>query len=879
MKLANWYLCAYVRYCYVYPFSLAQHCYIHMIMHSKITDTEEFIQVTKEHFSHFSGRFLEFNQWLEADYLFLAALDQQADRGSSLVAVSRTGIMDNFSFDLVATPSEEVLLTKYCLCEPHVTKQFPADDFLQKMDIEAYMGVSVSEHNGSALAILVAAFKQPKSLKQYCHPLEVFAHYIGSRCNSFSATAQLNAKIDLLDELGNITKAGAWEYRVADGHLSWSKEIYHIHGLSEDSPVSAGLSITYYAKSDQDKIRQLFERAVTHGVSYQVECQFVDANGQAKWIRTSGHPRLGKDNNVISVYGAFEDISREKAVLLTAQLEREYLSSLLDSITEAVITIDTDGRIVEANKSASMVFGYSHKELQQLYFQQLLPEPHASRYKKYVQEYFDTKKSSILGTARQLPAIRKNHDLFQMELLLSEMKFHEQTQFIAIVRDVSERIKAQDSIYRAAYTDRITGLKNRAWFEKEIRDLLAKSVQHQYWLYCALIDIDKLSHFNLRYGFAGGDRVIKHVAGQLQACCKGHFRLYKNGVDSFFVVVLQPLADNQMFFPNRKQFEINLLQCVQTPLYFDEVEEVASASMGSMVSPVSDLSLASIIHRIEFASKQAKLNAPGGRFYMGEEAQALFERTKRIRELLVSITRSNELQLVLQPQFIAPGAFVSSEALIRWHSQELGFVSPGEFIPIAEETDAIIDIGNWVIEQVCILLQDILQQGVRTQIAINVSGRQIIHNDFISHLTKTTELFGIPPELIILELTETTLVSDIEQVRETMKQLNQRGFRFSIDDFGTGYSSLSYLKELPIAELKIDKCFVDEIVDYNSKATIADVIINMSKALNVKSVAEGVEHEAQYHYLKSKGCDLLQGYWFSKPLALDVWTEKLLAQQ
>ena len=846
-------------------------------MHDKITTKEEFAEIVQIHFSQISTEVLQFADWLNADFLFLAAIDQQKALAESLVTAVNGELAENVVYDLMGSPCEQVAGQYACVYEQDVGRLFPADPLLEKMGVEAYMGVPVTSMDGAAIAILVCLFKSPTSLSSLQHPMVLFAAYLSSLCNSYYVTSELSSKLELLNELGNITKAGAWEYEVDSGKLSWSKQVYDIHGVAENIQPTPGLSIKHYAPKDSEHIRELLETAILSGKDYQAECQFVDANGQGKWIRTSGRPRKNEQGNVVSIYGAFEDISHEKSLLLGVQSEREYLSTLLNSISEAVITLSEDGSIVDANKSASTIFGYSKQAFRHLSFDALMPQPHAGRYRRYVEEHFATKKEVILGTARQLPGLRENHEMFQMELLLTEMMFHDKLQYVAIIRDISERIQAQDSIYKAAYTNRLTGLKNRSWFEKEIRDLMAKSANKTWWLYCALVDIDKLSHFNLRYGFGGGDRIIKQVATKLQESCKGHFKIYQNGIDSFFVVLLQKADEDTGFFPEREAFEYKLLRPMQYALFFDHVQEIPSVSLGSLVSQVSSLNYADLIHRIEFASKQAKKQAPKGLYFMGPAQQALFERTKRIRELVGRITELQELDLVLQPQFTSPEQFSSSEALIRWHSKELGFVSPAEFIPLAEESEAIIAIGDWVIRRVCQLLHEMRTHGVDTQISINVSGRQIIHNDFASKLLTITREYEIPPQSLMLELTETTLVSDIAQVRETMQALNEVGFRFSIDDFGTGYSSLNYLKELPIAELKIDKCFVDEIVDSRSKATIVDVIINMSQALNVKSIAEGVEHESQYHYLKSKGCDLLQGYWFSKPLSIAAWTEQLLA--
>lgn len=198
-------------------------------------------------------------------------------------------------------------------------------------------------------------------------------------------------------------------------------------------------------------------------------------------------------------------------------------------------------------------------------------------------------------------------------------------------------------------------------------------------------------------------------------------------------------------------------------------------------------------------------------------------------------------------------------------------------MPIAEESETIIKIGDWVINNACKLLHEIDLHDKETRIAINISAKQIVAANFKQKLIANINKWQVSAHNLILELTETTLVSDIELVKTTMLELNEMGFRFSIDDFGTGYSSLSYLKALPIAELKIDKFFIDGITDTQdaSSRTIVNMIIDMAKALGVNSVAEGVEEHAQYTYLKQRGCDLFQGYLFSKPLSVSQWLKRV----
>lgn len=847
-------------------------------MRNKITEVREFSQVVQEYSDVFNDKLKDLNGFINADLLFLAALDHEAHTAKSLLINSLDGTVENFSYALNGTPCESVSRGTVCSVDENVTDMFPDDELLKDMGVQAYLGIPLSSDERYPLAILVALFKRPTQLQSLQYPFRIFASYLNSLSQSFFVTSNLNSQLELLQALGSITKAGAWEYSLRSGDLYWSDEIYDIHGLPKGSEVSPGISIQHYSPEDRERINDLFQQAVVSGKSYQLECEFRDQQGTKKWVRTSGRARKNKLGEVIGVYGGFEDITEERNLLNSEKYEREYLKSVLNSMNDAVVTITKNGRILDANNAASDIFGYEKVEMRGLSVTRLMPEPYASEHSQYVKEYLKTGNGKIMGRGRQLPALRKNGDTFQMELVLSQTKFNEKTIFIGLIRDISERIRAQETVYKAAYTDRITGLKNRSWFEREIRDFIRLSAFQEKWLYCALVDIDKLSLYNMRYGFVAGDKLIKQVAVTLRRNLPETIKLFKNSPDSFFVLFEVNGRDIENMLMEKDKLENKILFSEQYSIKFTDKTETPSLSLGSVVSKASEISYENLIDVLEYARDTAKMRAPSGRCFMGYEQQEEYKQGKKIRDRLESVTQSGELSLVLQPQFINENEFISSEALLRWISPDLGFVSPGVFIPLAEESDVIIEIGEWVLEEVCRLLAQLQRMGVNTRIAVNISGRQIVHKGFKERLLAITHSAGVSPECLILELTETTLVSDIQLVKQIMLSLNDEGFRFSIDDFGTGYSSLSYLKEMPISELKIDKCFIDEIENENSPATIVDVIINMSKALKVKCVAEGVEYQAQYEYLKSKGCDLSQGYLFSKPLKIEEWKKRVIQQ-
>lgn len=256
---------------------------------------------------------------------------------------------------------------------------------------------------------------------------------------------------------------------------------------------------------------------------------------------------------------------------------------------------------------------------------------------------------------------------------------------------------------------------------------------------------------------------------------------------------------------------------------------------------------------------------------LDKEEFAAYERFNYIRQNCSRALNDGEFYVVLQPQYDASGAVWGSEVLLRWNEKRLGQLSPVEFIPIAESSDEIIEIGYWVLNEACRILSELSKQGIRTVLSVNVSGRQIVRPDFSDHLLELVHKWQVSPNQLTLEITENILIESIELVQNRMAQLAQLGFGFSIDDFGTGYSSLSYLKALPITELKIDRYFVDEINFDDDEVPIVNMIIDLAHSMGVKTVAEGIENKIQLQYLTNKHCNLFQGFYLSKPMTEDAW--------
>ena len=831
-----------------------------------VLNESEFSTIVLENRSAYEQDLLGFNELLHADYLFLGV--KKADKISVLVGLAHDSPISQIEYDLKGSPCETVLLTGACGYKSDICEHFPDDQTLSELNAQGYLGAGLFNENNQDIGVLVAIFNTPKhDINEWLQVFSLQAKLFSTQLQKDFFAIKTARNLSLIDEISRMSKTGSWEFYPETEKLIWSSETYRIFGLPVGSAINVQKAINSFAPGYTEELTLAFDNLRFHQQPYDIQCKIIDSSGTIRWVRASGKAELYKNGAVKRLFGAFEDITEYKTALTLNEERAMKIQNILNNINDAVFSIDVKGTITHCNDIALKTFGYTRSELIAQSVEILMPEPYASNHAFYMRNYMETGVGKIIGVGRQLPAKRKNGDIFQMELSLSESFDQGERGFIGVIRDISERIEAQDTIYNLAYTDSVTRLRNQQWFHQRFKDLMLRASVKQEYIHILLLDIDNMAQINTRFGFGNGNYAIRKIAEQLLFVIGHDYEIFKYGGDSFVV-----LSKKTYIKEDLHKFDANLVEsALLSPRHFDivinKVKCSLTASLGSAIFNPQGQSFESIINVIEQAVKRAKRSAPFGLCHISEDGFKEFDRYLDIKSKLEQAIECDELSIVLQPQVTHDGTVSSFEALVRWYSKELGPVSPSEFIPIAEESYAICEIGDIVLRKTLSVISNFVKSGLNTTIAINISARQIVVPDFINSLLSRVNQYGIPPHMLMLELTETALVVDIELVKETMLELARFGFRFSIDDFGTGYSSLAYLKVLPISELKIDKYFVDDIgKDFDGKAAqIVDAIIEMAKALNVTCIAEGVESEEQLKYLIGKGCEKFQGYYFSRP--------------
>lgn len=453
---------------------------------------------------------------------------------------------------------------------------------------------------------------------------------------------------------------------------------------------------------------------------------------------------------------------------------------------------------------------------------------------------------------------------------------------LAQVRDLGGRIGValaahahELQLVHLARHDRLTGLPNRLFLEEHLQQALAHAKRHDEHLAVLFIDLDHFKNINDTLGHTVGDHLLMQVAARLRTHVRDSDTVARLGGDEF--VVLQSGLQNAKHAS--KQAEA-LLQALAQPFDLDGHESFVGGSIGVAVYPTDGDNVTDLLKHADIAMYRAKRSGRGCLvFFEDRMNDDLRSRTYLLQELHQALERQ-QLMVYYQPRVrLSDARVVGAEALLRWQHPELGFVSPAQFIPLAEESGLIGDIGHWVLRAVCQQLAQWVAAGYKIgSVAVNVSGRQLRRSDLVGQVTGALQTNNLPSNLLEIEVTEGVLIENIEQVIDMLRQLRGAGISISLDDFGTGYSSMTYLRHLPFDVLKIDQAFVRELSSDDSAHNIVRAVVALAHALNKTLVAEGVELSGQADLLRNMGCEEAQGFLYSRPVPAAEF-EKLLQRQ
>lgn len=469
----------------------------------------------------------------------------------------------------------------------------------------------------------------------------------------------------------------------------------------------------------------------------------------------------------------------------------------------------------------------------------------------------------------------KNGRTIWMELTVSAIKDSggRVTHYLAIQNDITARKLAEQEVEQLAFNDEITGLPNRRLFVDRVERAMALTAGSKNFGAVIMVDLDHFRRLNEGRGYTAGDALLRQVAQRFSDVLRTEDTLARLGGDEFGVVLPMLGKDMASTAQAARRVADRLKKTFSKPFLIGELEHYITGSFGLTIFPNSASKAEELFKQADTAVFRVKENGRNGCGFYEESMQKAVESQLTLQSSLRHALAKHELRVFIQPQVKADGVWTGGEALLRWQSAQHGMVSPAEFIPIAEDTGLIIPIGEFVMREVCRLSKWLADAGHPLRLAVNVSPIQFRAPKFIHRIRAILRITRADPRQLIVEITEGTVLDDVDDSIAKIDALRQLGIDVSIDDFGTGYSSLSYLKKLPISELKIDRSFIKDAPRNPNDAALIEAILAVAKHHNLHVVAEGVETAEQLDFLRARGCESYQGFFFAKPMPLDLFSQ------
>ncbi len=675
-----------------------------------------------------------------------------------------------------------------------------------------------------------------------------------------------------LAEAQAVARLGSWELDLVSGRLVWSDELYRLFGVDagEVNPSPRTL-LSRVHPDDQDALAGL-RQAVESGADHALDFRILLPDGTVRWLHGRGAvtARVGGAPAVVS--GTVQDITERKRAEAEIHETLSLLNATLDSTADGILVVDRDGRIRSFNHKFVEMWGLPES---------LLSTGDDDEALAFVLSQVQDPEA-FLAKVRELYAQPEanSHDLIEFRDGRTVERYSQPQRVdgfpvgrVWSFRDITERTRLEQELAHQAFHDSLTGLANQALFRDRVTHALSRAARRQRQLAVLFVDLDDFKTVNDSLGHTAGDALLVAVAERLRGSLRATDTAARLGGDEFALLVEDLGSDS-----DATGLADRLIDVLHQPFTVAGREIVVGASIGIAFHD-PDSTTGQLLRNADIAMYTAKRG--GKRRYEIFEPQmhaAAMERLEIRADLRRALDRG-ELTLQYQPIVtLDTGRISGVEALVRWSHPERGLLPPNAFIPIAEETGLICELGRQVLVEACTRTRCWQLQHPDEPpltVSVNLSPRQLQGDELISHIAEALELSGLAPSTLVLEITEGAMMHDTENIIAKLEALKALGVKLAVDDFGTGYSSLSYLQRFPIDILKIDRTFIAGIDSDDSNSSLVGAIVSLARTLQLQAVAEGVETGTQVDVLGQLGCDLAQGYYLARPVDADVLEEIL----
>lgn len=671
--------------------------------------------------------------------------------------------------------------------------------------------------------------------------------------------SKLEMNVLNVEELVDI---GTWDFDIVENKALWSDHMYTLFEMDINEVPTYEKVYERIHPDDRENFNSYYKKAIEDKSTFSISYRIIKKDGSERVINQYADVLLDENRRPVRMIGTSHDITEQVRIQTKMEEQEEHVKKIYNNLDAGIWSMDVrENKVLFTSTGIESISGYNSREFEEgsmvwadLIYSDDLPYYHSrqetlSAAKPPKGRYRIKHKD---GTIRWIED--NTIPVFDQEGALIRLD--------GIITDVTDQIKSEEAMAHLAYHDYLTGLPNRRMFENELGDLLESARILQKPFAVLYIDMDGFKRINDTLGHLKGDLLLKEISTRLRDNTPDIDLVARMGGDEF-TILLRHIKDTE----EAVSFTQKLITSLEEPFSISGYELFVTASIGMTLYPIDGEDSETLISRADTALYRAKeMGKNNFQIYtssMNIESYKLFQLEKDLRKAI----KNNELLLHYQPKVdTKTGRLVGAEALIRWQHPEWGLVSPHEFIPIAEENGLIISITDWVIQTVCEQIREWERSNVRTvPVSINMSPKRFLRNDWMETMLTIIEETKVDPSLLDLEITESVLIQNEESFISAVERLKEIGIQFSLDDFGTGFSSLLYLKKFKVDTVKIDRSFIRDYLN-ESDAEITKSIIRLAHGLHLNVVAEGVETEDQRTFLEQQGCDIIQGYLFSKPV-------------
>jgi diguanylate cyclase (GGDEF)-like protein/PAS domain S-box-containing protein len=683
---------------------------------------------------------------------------------------------------------------------------------------------------------------------------------------------QLAARERQLAEALHLAQIGSWNWEAASNQLTWSDEMYRIHGESRETfNVTTEGAIALIHPDDIEMLKKTIEESSKSGKPFRIEHRVVTPSGRTKTFSSHGNVVLDREGRLVRLFGTVQDITEARQAEAAVREAEERYRMVVELSPDAIL-VQQDGVFVFANNAACKLLHAG--SIQQINGKPLLDVVHP--------DFHDVSRARMAALKRgeALPSVEKKLirvDGSVVDVEASSSAFLHRGRFASlyIMRDITERKKTVEQMAYLAHFDSLTGLPNRMLFHQRLEHALSVAERPGRTLEILFLDLDRFKNINDTLGHATGDIVLQETAVRLQNILRESDTVARLGGDEFVVLV------ENVDEPHRGgTIAEKILLGFEPPFLRDRTPLTISTSIGISSFPGDGTDAETLLKKADIAMYRAKeMGRNNYRYYSAEMNLHTAERLT-LEYALSHAIEQGQLSLYYQPKVdVLTNRISGMEALLRWNHPTLGMVPPQRFIPVAEETGLIRPIGYWAIRTACEQNRAWQQRSAaRLRVAVNLSPRQLSDDHLIDNIQAILDESGLESRYLELEITESAVMAHPDKAIVTLNTLRDMGISVAIDDFGIGYSSLAYLQRFPIRAVKIDQSFVQGITDNAGDAAITRAIISLAHSLECSVIAEGAETQQQYDFLRDHDCDSVQGYYFSEPMNAEQFGDLIRMQ-